>query len=107
MLHGNPQACANALERAGLTWDDIAVIEVNEAFASVVLQFIARHGPRRPRRGRQPERRRDLARPPARRDRRADDRDAPRELERRDARYGIAYMCIGFGQAIAGIVERV
>ncbi len=39
MLHGNPQACAAALERAGLTWDDMAVIEVNEAFASVVLQF--------------------------------------------------------------------
>ena len=39
MLHGNPQACAKALGRAGLTWDDIAVIEVNEAFASVVLQF--------------------------------------------------------------------
>src|ERR687896_825068 len=32
MLHGNPQACARALARAGLSWDDIAVIEVNEAF---------------------------------------------------------------------------
>src|SRR5262249_59654520 len=40
MLHGNPQACAAALARAGLTWDDISVIEVNEAFASVALQFI-------------------------------------------------------------------
>src|ERR687887_724877 len=40
MLHGNPEACAGALERAGLTWDDISVIEVNEAFASVVLQFL-------------------------------------------------------------------
>ena len=29
------------------------------------------------------------------------------ELERRGERYGIACMCIGFGQAIAGIVERV
>jgi acetyl-CoA acetyltransferase family protein len=29
------------------------------------------------------------------------------ELERRNARYGIAAMCIGFGQAIAGVVERV
>jgi acetyl-CoA acetyltransferase len=29
------------------------------------------------------------------------------ELERRSARYGIATMCIGFGQALAGIVERV
>ena len=29
------------------------------------------------------------------------------ELERRDARYGVACMCIGFGQAIAAVVERV
>ena len=28
-------------------------------------------------------------------------------LERRDAQYGIACMCIGFGQAIAGVVERL
>src|SRR5204862_6587410 len=41
MLHGNPEACAKALARAGLTWDDMAVIEVNEAFASVVLQVLA------------------------------------------------------------------
>src|SRR5205807_9901001 len=40
MLHGNPQACERALARAGLQWDDISVIEVNEAFASVVLQFM-------------------------------------------------------------------
>ena len=40
MLHGNPQACERALAKAGLGWDDIAVIEVNEAFASVVLQFL-------------------------------------------------------------------
>src|ERR671935_43035 len=39
MLHGNPEACAKALSRADLTWDDMSVIEVNEAFASVVLQF--------------------------------------------------------------------
>jgi len=29
------------------------------------------------------------------------------ELERRDARYGIATMCIGFGQAIAAVIERL
>src|SRR5437764_1148635 len=32
MLHGNPEACERALARADLTWDDMAVIEVNEAF---------------------------------------------------------------------------
>src|SRR5207245_5857493 len=39
MLHGNPEACEKALARAGLGWDDVSVIEVNEAFACVVLQF--------------------------------------------------------------------
>jgi acetyl-CoA acyltransferase len=107
MLHGNPQACDAALARASLNWHDIAVIEVNEAFASVALQFM--------------------------RDARLEDRAADvnpngggislghplgatgaritatlvNELERRDARYGIATMCIGFGQALAGIIERL
>src|SRR3954453_11220602 len=105
MLHGNPEACAKALARAGLTWDDIAVIEVNEAFASVVLQFAHDAG--------------------------LEDRSADinpngggislghplgatgarmtatllNELDRRGERYGIAAMCVGFGMAIAGVVE--
>jgi acetyl-CoA acetyltransferase len=29
------------------------------------------------------------------------------ELERRNARYGIASMCVGFGMAIAGVVESL
>src|SRR5262249_35165330 len=40
MLHGNPQASERALAKAGLGWEDMAVIEVNEAFASVGLQFL-------------------------------------------------------------------
>src|SRR3954470_9352556 len=44
MLHGNPQACERALAKAGIGWDDVAVIEVNEAFASVVLQFMREAG---------------------------------------------------------------
>ena len=107
MLHGNPQACEKALTRAGLTWDDISVIEVNEAFACVVLQF---------------------ARDAGLEDRWADinpngggislghplgatgariTATLLNELERRDARYGIGTMCIGFGQALACVVERV
>jgi acetyl-CoA acyltransferase len=107
MLHGNPQACAAALARAGLTWEDMAVIEVNEAFASVALQFM-----------------RD-----AKLEDRAEDVNPNgggislghplgatgaritatllNELERRDERYGIATMCIGFGQAIAAVIERL
>jgi acetyl-CoA acetyltransferase family protein len=107
MLHGNPLAMEKALTKAGLTLDDVSVIEVNEAFASVVLQTA--------------------------KDLRLEDRmedvnpngggislghplgatgaritaTLVSELERRNARYGIASMCVGFGMAIAGVVERV
>jgi acetyl-CoA acetyltransferase family protein len=107
MLHGNPQACAKALARAGLTWDDIAVIEVNEAFASVVLQFAHDAGL---------EDRWDDINPngggislghPLGATGARMTATLLNELERRDAHYGIACMCIGFGQAIAGIVGRL
>ena len=107
MLHGNPQACDRALARARLGWDDVAVVEVNEAFASVALQFMRDAGLE--------ERWADLnpngggislghplgatgARVTA---------TLLGELERRDERYGVATMCIGFGQAIAAVIERV
>ena len=107
MLHGNPEACAKALARAGLTWDDMAVIEVNEAFASVVLQFAHDAGL---------EDRWDDINPngggislghPLGATGARMTATLLNELERRDARYGIATMCIGFGQALAGIVERL
>ena len=107
MLHGNPEACANALRRAGLSWDDIAVIEVNEAFASVVLQFLKDTGLE--------DRRADvnpngggisLGHPLGATGARVT-ATLLGELERRDERYGVACMCIGFGQAIAAVIERV
>jgi acetyl-CoA acyltransferase len=107
MLHGNPQACANALERAGLTWDDIAVVEVNEAFASVVLQFLKDTG--------LDDRREDvnpngggisLGHPLGATGARVT-ATLLGELERRNERYGVACMCIGFGQAIAAVIERI
>ena len=109
MLHGNPQACERALAKAGLTWDDMAVIEVNEAFASVVLQFLAdtgleerwRAGDVNPNGGGI-----SLGHPLGATGARIT-ATLISELERRDARYGIATMCIGQGQAIAGIIERV
>jgi acetyl-CoA acyltransferase len=107
MLHGNPQACEKALARAGLTWDDISVIEVNEAFASVVLQFARDAGL---------EERWDDINPngggislghPLGATGARITATLLSELDRRDQRYGIATMCIGFGQAIACVVERV
>ncbi|MBV8065982.1 MAG: thiolase family protein [Actinobacteria bacterium] len=109
MLHGNPQACERALAKAGLGWDDIDVIEVNEAFASVVLQFLAdthlgeryEAGDVNPNGGGI-----SLGHPLGATGARMT-ATLVSELERRNARYGIAAMCIGFGQAIAGVVERL
>jgi acetyl-CoA acyltransferase len=109
MLHGNPDACERALAKAGLTWDDMSVIEVNEAFASVVLQFLADTGLQEryeagdvnPNGGGI-----SLGHPLGATGARIT-ATLLSELERRNARYGIAAMCIGFGQAIAGVVERL
>src|SRR6266536_2036831 len=107
MLHGNPQACAAALARAGLGWDDMSVIEVNEAFASVPLQFM---------RDTELEERPDDVNPngggislghPLGATGARITATLVNELERRKARYGVATMCIGFGQAIASVIERV
>ena len=109
MLHGNPQACERALAKAGLRWDDVAVIEVNEAFASVVAQFNAdaglveryEAGDVNPNGGGI-----SLGHPLGATGARIT-ATLVSELERRNARYGLATMCIGFGQAIAGVVERL
>jgi acetyl-CoA acetyltransferase family protein len=109
MLHGNPEASAKALAKAGLTWDDIDVIEVNEAFASVVAQFLSDTGLQEryeagdvnPNGGGI-----SLGHPLGATGARIT-ATLVSELERRDARYGLATMCIGFGQAIAAVVERV
>jgi acetyl-CoA acyltransferase len=109
MLHGNPEASARALGKAGLTWDDISVIEVNEAFASVVLQFLAdtglherwEAGDVNPNGGGI-----SLGHPLGATGARIT-ATLLNELERREARYGIATMCIGLGQAIAGVIERL
>ena len=107
MLHGNPDACARALARAGLGWDDVAVVEVNEAFASVALQFMRDTGLE--------ERRPDvnpngggisLGHPLGATGARVT-ATLVNELERRGERYGMATMCIGFGQALAAVVERL
>jgi acetyl-CoA acyltransferase len=107
MLHGNPQAMQRALDRAGLTLDDMSVIEVNEAFASVVLQTV--HDLRL-------EDRLDDVNPngggislghPLGATGARITATLVSELDRRSARYGVASMCVGFGMAIAGVVERL
>jgi len=107
MLHGNPQAMKKALVKAGLTLDDVGVIEVNEAFASVVLQTVKdlhledRLGDVNPNGGGI-----SLGHPLGATGARIT-ATLLNELDRRQARYGIASMCVGFGMAIAGVVERL
>jgi acetyl-CoA acyltransferase len=109
MLHGNPEASGRALAKAGLSWDDIAVVEVNEAFASVVLQFLAdaglherwEAGDVNPNGGGI-----SLGHPLGATGARIT-ATLLSELDRRGARYGLATMCIGQGQAIAGVLERL
>ncbi len=105
MLTGPAPASKKALGKAGLTIDDMDLIEMNEAFAAVVLRFA-----------------RDM------------DIDLERvnvnggaialghplgatggmilgtlidELERTNQRYGLATLCIGGGMGIATVVERI
>jgi acetyl-CoA C-acetyltransferase len=102
---GMVPASAKALEKAGLTIDDIDVVEANEAYASVALAV-----------------QRELKVP--------DEKMNPvggavalghpigatgavltvkalYELERRQARYGLVTLCIGGGMGIAAVFERV
>lgn len=105
MLTGPAPASRKALKKAGLTVDDLDLVEINEAFAAVVLRFV-----------------RDM------------DLDMAKvnvnggaiamghplgatggmilgtlidELERQDKRYGLATLCVGGGMGIATVVERV
>ncbi|WP_432824321.1 acetyl-CoA C-acetyltransferase [Dactylosporangium sp. CA-092794] len=105
MLTGPAPASRKALAKAGLGVEDIALVEMNEAFAAVVLHFA-----------------RDMG----------FDLDQVNvnggaiamghplgatggmllgtlvdELERRGERYGLATMCVGGGMGIATIVERL
>ena len=105
MLTGPAPACRKALDKAGMTIDDIDLVEINEAFASVALKLM-----------------RDLG----------VDHDKTNvnggaiamghplgatgamllgtmvdELERRDLSTALVTLCIGGGMGIATIVERV
>jgi acetyl-CoA C-acetyltransferase len=104
---GPVPASKKALERAGLKLSDIDVIEVNEAFATQVLGCLKLL---------------DISED----DTRVDPNGgaiaighplgasgarlaltAARQLQRNGGRYALVTMCIGVGQGIAAILERV
>jgi acetyl-CoA C-acetyltransferase len=105
MLTGPAPAARKALAKAGMTIDQIDLVEVNEAFAAVVLRFM-----------------REMNVP---HDKLNVNGGAIAlghplgatgamilgtlidELERRDLRYGLATLCVGGGMGIATIIERL
>jgi acetyl-CoA C-acetyltransferase len=105
MLTGPAPATRKALAKAGLTVDDIDLVEMNEAFAAVVLRFMADTG---------------FDHEQVNVNGGAIAMGHPLgatgamilgslvdELERRDLRYGLATLCVGGGMGIATVVERV
>lgn len=105
MLTGPYPAANKALAKAGLTYDDIDLFEVNEAFASVVMRFIKESGV------------------PAEKVNVNGGSIAMGhplgatgamilgtvldELERRGQKRGLCTLCVGAGIGIATIIERV
>ncbi|WP_327371416.1 acetyl-CoA C-acetyltransferase [Streptomyces sp. NBC_01217] len=105
MLTGPAPATRKALAKAGLTIDDIDLVEINEAFAGVVLRFARDMG---------------LSLDKINVNGGAIALGHPLgatgamilgtlidELERRDQRYGLATLCVGGGMGIATVIERL
>jgi acetyl-CoA C-acetyltransferase len=105
MLTGPAPASRKALARAGLTIDDMDLVEMNEAFAAVVLRFAADMG---------------VSVDKVNVNGGAIAMGHPLgatgamllgtlidELERRELRYGLATLCVGGGMGVATVVERV
>ncbi|WNI21134.1 acetyl-CoA C-acetyltransferase [Streptomyces sp. ITFR-16] len=105
MLTGPAPATRKALAKAGLTIDDIDLVEINEAFAGVVLRFARDMG---------------LSLDKINVNGGAIALGHPLgatgamilgtlidELERQDKRYGLATLCVGGGMGIATVIERL
>ena len=102
---GPVEASKQALARAGMTIDDVDLVEINEAFAAQVIPSYqaARH----PAGQAQRQRRRDRGRPPVRHDRRPHHRHADQLAELARQAIGLETMCVGGGQGMAMVIERL
>jgi acetyl-CoA C-acetyltransferase len=105
MLTGPAPATRKALLKAGLKTDDIDLVEMNEAFAAVVLRFMADTGFDHEQvnvNGGAIAMGHPLGATGAMLVGTVID-----ELERRDLRYGLVTLCVGGGMGIATILERL
>jgi len=105
MLTGPIPSTRQALDKAGMTLDDIGLVEINEAFASIPLAW-----------GRELDPDWDRVNVNGGAIAHGHPLGATggvlltklvHELERQDKETGLVTMCIGFGQGIATVVERV
>jgi acetyl-CoA acetyltransferase len=105
---GPAPATKKALERAGLSLDEVGLIEVNEAFAAQVLAVLYEWGM-------DPEDERlnpnggaiALGHPLGASGARILTTLVHEMGRREEVQYGLATMCIGVGQGIAMVVEKV
>jgi acetyl-CoA acetyltransferase family protein len=106
MLLAPAPATERALKKAGLTLGDIDLFEVNEAFGSVVLAWEKMLGADLMERTNVNGGAMALGHPLGCSGARLMV-TLLHEMERRDVQFGLATLCIGFGQAVATIIERV
>jgi len=105
MLTGPTPACEKVLDKAGMTVDDIDLLEINEAFAAVPMKLMKDLG--------FPHERTNVAGGAIALGHPLGATGAMLvgtvldELERRDLRRAIVTLCIGGGMGVATIVERV
>jgi acetyl-CoA acyltransferase len=101
---GPVQAAETALRRAGLTWDDIDVVELNEAFAGQSLACLEGWPELDPERVNQRGGAIAIGHPLGASGARILGRLA-HELHDRGGGYGLAAICIGVGQGLAMVLE--
>ena len=102
---GPVEAAARALARAGIGWDDVDVVELNEAFAAQSLACLACWPELDPGKVNPNGGAIAIGHPIGASGARILT-SLVHELRRTGGRYGLATMCIGVGQGIAVLVER-
>jgi acetyl-CoA acetyltransferase family protein len=98
------EAADKALAKAGLTWDDIDAVELNEAFASQSLACLAGWPDLDPEKVNMSGGAIAIGHPLGASGARVVGR-VVEELRARGGRYGLASLCIGVGQGLAMVVE--